>query len=180
MNEIDRLISEGRLEEAEQLKINRPSISRGFARNEFGAKFQKIGGHEQDNHDGEDIQKHLDSIDREEMRMLEIINNEKSDPITALHYAAGRGLIDMVERVLNDNVGELINSADANGWQSLHEAVRANQFDVVKYLVDMGADIGAQTSGNDTPLSLARKYLDSDSSIIGYLVGIGAPERNES
>ena len=44
----------------------------------------------------------------------------------------------------------------------------------------MGADIGSKVAGGNTPLSLARKYLDSNNPIIEYLVSIGAPEIEES
>lgn len=182
MNERDRLIREGKLDEAEDVKLDKqPSISRVFSRNAVGTgKFQKIGGHEQDQHEDHEIQKHLDAIDREHAREQEILINEKTDPISALHYAAGQGKLEMVERLLKENSVDLINSVDSNDWQALHEAVRGNQYDVVKYLVEMGADIGSKVAGGNTALSLARKYLDSENPIIEYLVSIGAPEGEES
>ena len=39
----------------------------------------------------------------------------------------------------------MLHSSDANGWQPLHEGVRSGSLEVVKYLVDMGADLGAKT-----------------------------------
>ncbi len=71
---------------------------------------------------------------------------------------------------------DLLQRRDENGWQVVHEAVRAGHADVVRYLVEHGADIGATTNNGGNLLWWARRTLDEDHEVIRYLVSIGAPE----
>lgn len=71
---------------------------------------------------------------------------------------------------------ELLNRADTNGWSAIHEAVRGGHLETVKYLVEHGADIGAKTNNNGTPLWWARRSLDENHEVVRYLREIGAPE----
>lgn len=49
--------------------------------------------------------------------------------------------------------------------------------DVVKFLVENGADVNAKTGeGGGTPLYLAKSYLDEDNPIIAFLESMGALE----
>lgn len=40
---------------------------------------------------------------------------------------------------------DIIHARDENGWQAIHEAARGGYTDIVKYLVELGADVTAQT-----------------------------------
>jgi ankyrin len=63
---------------------------------------------------------------------------------------------------------------DANGWMPLHEAARGAHVTVVDLLLSRGADINALTFYGATPLYSAEKYNGKDSTIVRYLLSIGA------
>ena len=60
--------------------------------------------------------------------------------------------------------------------QAIHEAARGGYLDILRYLINNGADIGAATNTGGTPLWWARRFLEADDPLIGYLESIGAPE----
>jgi ankyrin repeat protein len=102
-------------------------------------------------------------------------NELTNDKGTLLRIAAATGNLDEVHRLLIHNP-ELVHDKDSNNWEALHEAIRAGQTDCVKYLVDMGSDLGSKVRDGGTALWLARRDLPEGHEIIEYLVGIGAPE----
>lgn len=103
------------------------------------------------------------------------------DGRSALHDAAATGDLKAIQALLHDiKDTDIIHSRDENGWQAIHEAARGGYVDIVKYLIDMGADMGAQTETGGTPLFWARDYLDAEHELIEYLVSIGAPEGEDN
>ena len=99
-------------------------------------------------------------------------------PQSELHEAAALGDLPKVKSLLERN-RELLHAVDQNQWQPLHEAARGGNTEVVKFLIENGADIGARTSNGGTALWWARKMLDAEHSLIRYLEEIGAPEEGE-
>jgi len=189
-------------------------------------KKAKIGGHEQDQHDEESIQKHLDIIDSEaalaavgkvvsgakrvaskmlapnsaaageeaeEVAGEEEMSNEKQFAFDEkvfskeelLRRTAARGDLDGLVKLLGGHLtnGLLLHSRDENGWQAIHEAVRSGSLDCVKYLVEMGADVGSKVEGGGAALWVARNTLGDEDGpeheVTTYLVSIGAPEYDE-
>ena len=69
---------------------------------------------------------------------------------------------------------EAIHQADANGWTVLHEAARKGRLNVVKLIFEHGVDKDLMTKAGETPLTLARRYLEKDHELIEYLENIGA------
>ncbi len=63
---------------------------------------------------------------------------------------------------------------DKNGWTVLHEAVRGGRVDSVERLLKHGVDKNLPTNAGQTPLKLARQYLDEGHELVKYLEGIGA------
>jgi len=65
---------------------------------------------------------------------------------------------------------------DENGWTPLHEAVRANQLDVVDFLLAHGAEINAVTNEGKgySPLHLAETFHGLESEIYTFLEDLGA------
>ena len=154
------------------------------------------GGHESDNHDDETLERHRRAITREEAAKLgKTLHNNKADGRTQLHVACAEGSLDEVEKLLKNSNTDMLNVADVHGWLPIHEAVRTGEVDLVKYLVDLGADISAITVNGGTPLWWAQRLLklaemgrpESVGTVEGltqvrnYLTDIGAPdEGNEA
>ena len=61
-----------------------------------------------------------------------------------IHRAAAAGDVKKI-RGVHKKAPDAINLPDGNGWNAIHEASRGGHLEVVKYLVDNGADIGART-----------------------------------
>lgn len=94
-----------------------------------------------------------------------------------LHAAAARGDYELVESILNVSEDKaVVNKKDDNEWQPIHEAVRAGHTDIVKLLVQNGAELHHKTYNGGTPLWWARRELHEDHSMIAFLEEIGAPE----
>lgn len=75
-----------------------------------------------------------------------------------------------------DKMGHLLEAKDANGWTPLHEGARAGHEDVVKLLVDRGANINERTreGKGETPLYWSIKENGEDHPVSQLLVSLGA------
>ena len=62
---------------------------------------------------------------------------------------------------------DLLNARDENGWGPLHEAIRGNHLEMVKYLIGMDSKAA---QGNT--IDFARRFLPSSSMIVAYLEAI--------
>lgn len=129
------------------------------------------GGHEADNHDAAELDRHK----AEHLHKDKAIPVRQAEEHSRLSEAAAVGHFDEVVDIVRSHP-EWIDQTDENGWQPLHEAVRGGFIDIVKYLVDHGSDIGAETRGGGSPLWWARRTLEPGHSVIRYLEEIGAPD----
>ncbi len=88
---------------------------------------------------------------------------------TALHFACERNNKNSVNivRKLVEKYRINVNARDNGRRTPLHVAVFHHSSDVVKYLVDHGADVNAKDSNNWTPMNWACTYHDFD--IMNYL-----------
>jgi len=68
-----------------------------------------------------------------------------------IHHAAMWGDEDEINRLLDENIGNL-NVRDDTGKTALHHAVSHNQDTVAKILVDSKADVNALDNNRETPL----------------------------
>eukprot|EP01038_Epipyxis_sp_PR26KG_P008652 gene8652-11695_t len=135
---------------------------------------QSIGGHEQTNH----IIKNKPPQQRgKNIHNIEQKSNLKSKDQELLDLII-QGDISSLEKFFKDkNAVEILHHRDKNGWQPIHEAIRLGNEEVVKLLVDMGADIGSGVSGKGSLLTLARyQFENEDHPVIKYLIDIGTPE----
>ncbi|XP_044764467.1 ankyrin-3-like [Coccinella septempunctata] len=91
---------------------------------------------------------------------------------TALHIAVSRRLKDVVEYIISRN--ELNINMRTNGkWTALHEATKAGRLDIIKTLLDNGADVEARDEAGQTPLHWAVRF-HSSMDLVKTLVESGA------
>lgn len=82
--------------------------------------------------------------------------------------------IDLAEYLLNKgaNVNDAATSGDVEGWAAIHYAVSNGDEELVRFLVENGANVVAKTKGGMTPLSLAKS--NEYNSIAEILISAGA------
>ncbi len=71
----------------------------------------------------------------------------------ALHYAANKGRVDVVNHLLK--CGSLVDAIGQQGWTALHYAARKGNIVIVKQLVEYGADTEIRDDDAHTPKQLA-------------------------
>lgn len=97
---------------------------------------------------------------------------------TELHHYSLAGDYDKVKRTL-DQHEDLVNVRDENGWSALHEAVRSGATEVVKLLIERGAEVNGRTGPRgygESPLAMAKKFLGLNHDITKHLQELGAME----
>lgn len=99
-------------------------------------------------------------------RHLDVVRQLLAPPLSAsarvrdargqapLHRAAALGLLP-VARLLVEEAGAPLNTADNSGWTPLHHALAEGHGDVAVYLAKAGADITRQDPDGKTPLDVA-------------------------
>merc|ERR1719232_168309 len=63
----------------------------------------------------------------------------------------------------------LLDSQDRNGWTPLHEAARHGNVEIVRFLLNHGADLNKVTSSGKTAHQIAEEFLPPESDVISYL-----------
>lgn len=92
---------------------------------------------------------------------------------SALHVAARHSDAATVRALLaHDRCAAAINARDGAGWTPLHLAAQAGRADVVKVLVERGADVDARDDRGGTPLQRALYHGQGD--VADVLVECGA------
>jgi len=96
---------------------------------------------------------------------------------TEAHGAARMGDMDTLMSIAEEDATHL-HKPDENGWQPLHEAVRAGHAEVVHFLVQQGSDINARTNGGrgGTPLWWAKTSHDGIHPVTQLLQELGGIE----
>lgn len=94
---------------------------------------------------------------------------------TPAHRAAQEGDAKQLGQVI-EKMGHLLDAKDANGWTPLHEGARGGHEDVVKLLVDHGANINERTKEGkgETPLYWSIKENGEDHPVSQLLLSLGA------
>lgn len=142
-------------------------------------------------HRDEIEQADLESAEEEEQEHGQDVNvgeavlADKVDGKSALHMEAAYGNLEAVKALLSSfesgSVGgtanyDMIHARDENDFQAVHEAAAGGHLDVLKYLLENGADLNAVTKEGGNVLWWAKKVLDKDHPVILYLISIGATE----
>lgn len=87
--------------------------------------------------------------------------------------AAMHGNLLLLKRIAQKK-RSLLFKADENGWLPLHEAASNCFFEVIKYLVELGADINAVTNDHRTVLDVLIEFNGEDLPIVQKLRDLGA------
>jgi len=102
--------------------------------------------------------------------------NSSTTGSTDAHRFAQEGNVDGLTKVI-DKMETLVNAKDANGWTPLHEGARAESVEVLKVLIDNGADINQTTEKGPrgrSALYIAIEENGEDSAIVQFLESLGA------
>lgn len=79
-----------------------------------------------------------------------------------------------VRKLLEKNK-ELLHKEDENGWQAIHEAIRGAHTEIVKFLVEQGAQLNHKVHRGGSTLWLAKEHLPNNHEIVRFLMSSGAP-----
>lgn len=99
-----------------------------------------------------------------------------------LWFASGRGDVERVKLLLNEKTTN-VDEPDEGGVTPLFHACHNNQPDIVRLLLDAGADSNRATDAGDTPLATACLHSlsqECDPEIIAMLLEAGANETIEA
>lgn len=151
---------------------------------ERGAQYkEEAGGHEADMSDGlppyitrgtVEEERWLNSHPSNRNKRKKQQRDDSQTGSTPAHRAAQDGdakfLGDMI-----DKMGHLLEAKDSNGWTPLHEGARGGHEEVVKLLVDRGANINERTRNGtgETPLYWSIKENGEDHPVSQLLVSLG-------
>ncbi|KAL7541309.1 hypothetical protein ACHAWF_006902 [Thalassiosira exigua] len=94
---------------------------------------------------------------------------------TPAHQFASNGDAKALAGVI-DKLEHLLEAKDENGWTPLHEGARAGHADVVKLLVERGANVNQRTleGKGETPLYWSIKENGADHPVSQFLTELGA------
>jgi len=103
------------------------------------------------------------------------VHSTDSDNGTGLIRASDRGHVEIIKELLRTDIR--INHVNRMGWIALHEAILfgdggKRHTEIVRLLVDAGADVNLPDKDGDTPLAHAKKKGFTD--IINILEALGA------
>ena len=91
---------------------------------------------------------------------------------TPAHTAAQEGDFQRLELVISE-AKHLLDAKDENGWTPLHEGARGGHEDVVKMLVERGANINEKEQSGGTPLYWSIKTNGEDHPVSQLLSSLG-------
>jgi len=97
------------------------------------------------------------------------INTKDRSGGTALMYAVDHDQYETAKFLLENG------ALQTYGWEvyPLHDAVDNANLEMVKLLVEHGADVNCKNGEGNSPLQLAKNYPDGKSEIIDYLIEMG-------
>lgn len=112
------------------------------------------------------------------IEIIKLLINERTDLSgltnsnrSIVHYAVKSGKLNVL-RFIMEKTNSSINEIDGLGNTLLHYACQVNNFDIVCYLVKLGASLHIRNKQGETPLFTAVRY--STLNIIDYLIQEGA------
>ena len=97
---------------------------------------------------------YIDIMEKLIARKVDVNTRTKKGKKAAIHSACEHGYIEILNMLLNCEKID-INIQNQEGWTPLHYAAEYDQREVVKILLDKGADYNIRNIGNETPLHFA-------------------------
>ena len=79
-------------------------------------------------------------------------------------------------RSLGEEDHDSLHQPDTNGWHPLHEAVRSGNIEMVKILLEYGANVNQKTNYQQNPLSISLDFHGSDHEMTEFLLEMGAED----
>merc|ERR1711982_101312 len=107
-----------------------------------------------------------DDDEKEEEDSIPLIEDDVD--LLVAHTAAGQSDLKTLMEVLKTRK-HLINHVDQNGWTPLHESIRGGNIEIVKFLLENGADINMRPHPDYSVLDLAKGFLDDGHEVITFL-----------
>ena len=105
------------------------------------------------------------TADDEEMLLL-IARIRRSTGEALYHRQAREGDLNGLREAVAADLSNILSVPDANGWTTLHEAIRAGNIEIIEYLVrDVGLDLTAETNQGRNALSLAQDFHGEESNV---------------
>lgn len=96
---------------------------------------------------------------------------------TEAHSAAAMGDLESLIKII-EKKKDMVHKKDVNGWTPIHEAARGGHVEVVRTLVERGADVNQVTGltgeGGQSVLHLAIEHHGEDHPLVDYLMSLGA------
>ena len=112
------------------------------------------------------------------LEIIKLLINDKTDLFqltdsnrSIAHYAVKSGKINVLKYVI-EKCNTNVNETDGLGNTLLHYACQVNSFDIVDYLLKLGASVHIKNNQGETPLFVAVRYATLN--IVDYLVQEGA------
>ena len=104
----------------------------------------------------------------------EVRQSLQLQPGQKLQVVAKDGHVELLDQEIKKKKA-VVNAKDENGWTPLHEGARGGHLEVVKLLVENGADLSARTAGDGgTALWWAKQEYDENHPVVKFLEEIGA------
>jgi len=100
-----------------------------------------------------------------------IVGTATAGDLDSLYEAAGNGNTAKVNALLDSGVD--VNGRTSNGSYALNNAAVENEIEIMRTLLDRGADPNVQNSQGDTPLICATKYAGGEAATVKMLVEAG-------
>lgn len=106
-----------------------------------------------------------------DLPLIALLMSYWDDDFSSPSHANGSDLLELIKLMVHLGV-DVLGQSERNHWQALHLASRIGNLDVVRFLVDQGALVDAQTIIEVTPLMLAAE--EGHLEIIDFLIEKGS------
>lgn len=100
-------------------------------------------------------------------------NGGGEDDDRSAREAVFRGDVDLLRELGKENP-DLLMKPDMNGWHPLHEAVRNGNIEIVRILLDHGANVNQETKYQENPLRISISEHGLSHEMTEFLLEMGA------